>query len=94
MQSDYVGLVFANGTYGPEPRPLKELVGYDRLHGIEPDGLMEAEVGPTLGEFARVDSVGNTVLYPGKYTLHVDVPARDTVEFEITGNDIILDEWP
>lgn len=94
VQSDFVALVFANGTYGPEPRPLKELVGYGRIRGVEPDGEAEAEVSLTLGDIARVDDAGNTVLYAGKYTLQVDVPVRDTLEFEISGEDATLDEWP
>ena len=94
LKSDYVGLVFVSGAYGPEPRPLKELVGYQRLRGIEPDGSADVEVSLTLGDIARVDEVGNTVLYPGEYTLQLDVPVQDTVKFEITGKEAVLDEWP
>ncbi|SPO02550.1 related to xylan 1,4-beta-xylosidase [Cephalotrichum gorgonifer] len=92
--SDFVALVFVNGTYGPVPHPLKELVGYRRLRRVEPAKERDVEIGLTLGDIARVDERGNTVLHPGMYTLQVDVPVQDTINFQITGRDTVLDVWP
>ena len=92
--SDFVALVFANGTYGPSPHPLKELVGYHRFRGVEVGESREAEISLTLGDIARVDESGNTILYRGTYTLQIDVPAQHTVSFKLTGDDAMLDEWP
>jgi hypothetical protein len=33
-------------------------------------------------------------LYPGSYRVEVDVPAQDAWEFELTGNEVVLDRWP
>ncbi|PKS08334.1 hypothetical protein jhhlp_005278 [Lomentospora prolificans] len=92
--SDFVALVFVNGTYGPSPHPLKELVGYHRFRHVEAGDSQEAEISLTLGDIARVDEGGNTILYPGTYTLQIDVPVQHTISFKLTGEDAMLDEWP
>jgi beta-D-xylosidase 4 len=43
---------------------------------------------------ARVDEGGNTVLYPGKYSLLLDVPTRAVVNFTLVGDQVVLDAWP
>ncbi|KAK7962506.1 Xylan 1-4-beta-xylosidase [Apiospora aurea] len=76
VTSDYVVLLFARGEHGPEPRPNKSLVALPL----------------TLGALARGDADGNLVLWPGKYTLALDVDERDTWEFEITGDEVVLEK--
>jgi beta-D-xylosidase 4 len=51
-----------------------------------------------VGSLARVDDLGNTVLFPGNYIMLLDVDKngkeRDRVEFELVGDKVVLDEWP
>ncbi|CAI4218474.1 unnamed protein product [Parascedosporium putredinis] len=63
--SDFVALVFVNGTYGPSPYPLKELVGYHRFRDVDGGESQEADIHLTLGDIARVDINGNAIVYPG-----------------------------
>jgi xylan 1,4-beta-xylosidase len=92
--SDFVVLAFVAGEYGPEPRPKKQLVAYQRLFGIEPSASSTASLNMTLGALSRFDELGNQMLYPGSYRIIVDVPTADTWEFELTGAEVMLDEWP
>lgn len=93
--SDFVALAFLAGEYGPQPYPLKSLASYGRVRGVKPGATVKAMLPPlTLGTLARVDGNGNTVLYPGKYRLMVDVPSQMQVEFEITGDEVVLDQFP
>ena len=92
--SDFVALVFVNGTYGPSPYPIKELVGYKRLKSVEKGETRSVEIEIKVGGLARVDEKGNTVLYPGNYTLLLDVPTQARVDFELVGKETVLDKWP
>ncbi|KAK6369727.1 hypothetical protein LTS17_009177 [Exophiala oligosperma] len=92
--SDFVGLAFISGEYGPTPRPLKSLVAYQRLFGIEPGSSQTANLNITLGSLSRFDENGNQILYPGSYSLLVDVPTQTTWDFELTGSEYMMDEWP
>lgn len=92
--SDYVALVFVAGEYGPRPYPLKTLAGYARLRGIEPGKTATAVVDLTVGNLARVDSAGNTVLYPGEYRLLLDTPAVSEIGFDLAGEEAVLDYFP
>ncbi|KAF1959787.1 glycoside hydrolase [Byssothecium circinans] len=92
--SDFVGLVFVSHTNGPEPYAIKELVGYKRLREIFPGEAMNTQIDISLGSLARVDEKGNTVLYAGRYKLLLDEPTRDEVEFELIGEQVVLDYWP
>ena len=94
--SDYVVLAFVAGRYGPEPYPLKTLAAYTRLRDLVPGREATARLEWTLGNLARQDERGNTVLYPGRYTVLVDVdgPAQARVEFVLGGEPVLLDEWP
>jgi beta-D-xylosidase 4 len=47
-----------------------------------------------VGNFARVNERGDTVLYEGTYCLVLDVPEQDKACFELTGGDVVLDLWP
>ncbi|KAK6219161.1 hypothetical protein LQW54_002410 [Pestalotiopsis sp. IQ-011] len=92
--SDFVVLGFLAGAFGPEPRPLKQLAAYERLFGVAPGETAEAALNLTLGSLGRHDEVGNLVLYPGAYSLLVDVPTGATWNFTLTGDDVVLEEWP
>ncbi|KAI1076215.1 glycoside hydrolase family 3 protein [Whalleya microplaca] len=94
VTSDFVALAFLSGEHGPAPYPIKELTGYSRVKGIEPEESKEDVLNLKLGDLARVDEHGNTVLYPGTYDLLLDVPTQDTVSFELTGEAKTLIEFP
>jgi len=92
--SDYVALGFLAGKFGPAPYPKKSLVAYQRLHSIAPGAHATASLNLTLGSLARVDGMGNTVLYPGDYALMVDTQPLTMVNFTLYGNATVLDLWP
>ncbi|KPI44493.1 putative exo-1,4-beta-xylosidase bxlB [Cyphellophora attinorum] len=92
--SDYVALAFVAGEYGPEPRPRKSLVAYQRLKGVESGASQTGALNITLGALARYDVSGNEILYPGSYRIQIDVPVLATWEFELTGAETVLDHWP
>ncbi|KAI1122245.1 beta-xylosidase [Nemania abortiva] len=92
--SDFIALAFLSGEYGPAPHPIKELAAYTRFKSIEAGKTSEADLAIKLGELARVDGNGNTVLYPGAYQVLLDVPTQDTIAFELTGEPKVLIEFP
>ena len=92
--SDYVALLFLKTTAGPTPAPIKSLVSYTRVHAISARSSRTALLPVTLGSLARVDENGNTNIYPGEYSLELDVPNRLTFNFTLTGNTATLEEWP
>lgn len=92
--SDYVTLGFLSGSHGPQPYPNKRLVAYERLHNVTGGATQRAALNLTLGSLARVDEKGNTVLYPGDYALMIDVQPLAMVNFTLTGQATILDNWP
>ncbi|KAI1342891.1 glycoside hydrolase family 3 protein [Xylariaceae sp. FL0016] len=92
--SDFVALAFVSGQYGPVPHPIKTLVSYLRIKDIPPAFVWEAILEVKLGDLARVDENGNTVLYPGKYVIELDVPAQANATFELTGEPKTLIEFP
>lgn len=94
VTSDYVALGFLVGSFGPSPHPKKSLVAYARLHNITAGATQTAALNLTLGSLARVDDQGNTVLYPGSYSLQIDTQPLTTVDFTLTGSQETLDEWP
>ncbi|KAI1657718.1 glycoside hydrolase family 3 protein [Daldinia decipiens] len=94
VTSDFVALAFLSGEYGPAPYPIKELAAYTRVKGVEPGEAKEAKLGLTLGDLARVDERGNTILYPGTYNFLLDVPTQATTYFELTGDPKVLIEFP
>jgi xylan 1,4-beta-xylosidase len=69
-------------------------VAFDRLFHITEDASTNAAVNVTLGGLARFDEQGNEVLYPGRYSMLIDVPTQTMWEFELTGEAVVLDEWP
>lgn len=94
VMSDYVALGFLAGTHGPAPYPKKRLAAYTRLHNVTAGSSQTASLPITLGGLARVDDMGNTVLYPGDYALLVDVQPLAYVNFTLTGEAVTLDLWP
>ena len=94
VTSDYVTLGFLAGCHGPAPYPIKRLAGYQRLHNITAGSTQTAALNLTLGNLARVDDYGNTVLYPGDYALMIDTQPLTMVNFTLTGAKLVLDLWP
>ncbi|KAI0173592.1 glycoside hydrolase family 3 protein [Hypoxylon sp. FL1284] len=94
VTSDFVALAFLSGEHGPAPHPLKELAAYTRVKAVPPGEAKGATLSLKLGDLARVDGSGNTVLYPGTYDFLLDVPTRDTVSFELVGDEKMLIEFP
>ncbi|KAI3394356.1 hypothetical protein diail_2866 [Diaporthe ilicicola] len=95
VTSDYGALLFLKGEFGPAPYPLKTLVSYGRAHNISASDSAQLTLNLTLGSLSRVDENGNRVLYPGSYSLLLDVePGLATLNFTLTGEAKTLDEWP
>lgn len=95
VASDYSALLFLRGEFGPAPHPLKTLVSYARAHNISASGSARLALNLTLGSLSRVDEGGNRVLYPGSYSLQLDVePGLATLNFSLSGEAKTLDEWP
>lgn len=95
VTSDYSALLFLKGNFGPAPYPLKTLVSYGRVHNISSSATVETTLNLTLGSLSRVDETGNRVLYPGSYSLLLDVePGLASLNFTLTGDAATLDEWP
>ncbi|CZT04243.1 related to xylan 1,4-beta-xylosidase [Rhynchosporium agropyri] len=92
--SDFVTLVFVTSEAGPKPHPLKTLASYGRLRDIAPKKTATIKLQWTLGSLARHDEQGNTVLYPGNYTLLLDEPTQAVTHLTLTGHEAILDKWP
>lgn len=92
--SDYVTLAYLTGSFGPAPYPKKSLVAYKRLFSILGGSSHTAALNLTLGSLARVDMKGNKVLYPGEYSLLIDNQPLTYVNFTLTGDEAVVDEWP
>ncbi|EJD55091.1 beta-xylosidase [Auricularia subglabra TFB-10046 SS5] len=87
VASDFVAMLFGNTTAGPSPAPLKELVGYTRLTNIPVGATVTASVPVTLGTIARADEDGNSVLFPGQYSVWLDTTGEILHDFELTGDE-------
>jgi xylan 1,4-beta-xylosidase len=94
VASDFVLLAFLNGTYGPQPYPLKTLAAYTRLSSIQSSESRTVHLNMTLGNLARVDETGSAVLYPGTYNVILDVPTQAIMSFTLSGNETVLDKFP
>ncbi|KAJ7217844.1 glycoside hydrolase family 3 protein [Mycena pura] len=92
--SDFVALLFVKGTAGPAPHPNKSLVGYARVHNVGPQAAAIARISVPLGAIARIDTGGSAWLYPGEYTLSLDVPERLTHSFVLVGAAAQLTNFP
>jgi len=94
ISSDYTTLLFISGQFGPKPYPLKQLVSYQRLFNITAGETQTAKLNLTLGSLTRYDEMGNAALYPGDYSLLVDVPEKAMYNFTLTGKETVIDYWP
>jgi len=94
VTSDFSALVFIAGEYGPKPYPIKELVGYKRFFAVGGGQSQKAQIPITLGSLARRDVKGRLVLYPGKYSLLLDVPTQAKYGFTLKGKPWVLDDFP
>ncbi|KAK7737380.1 hypothetical protein SLS53_006685 [Cytospora paraplurivora] len=95
VTSDYSALLFLKGQFGPKPYPLKTLVSYGRAHNITSSNATQINLNITLGSLSRVEENGNRVLYPGSYSLVLDVePGLASLNFTLEGVATTLDEWP
>jgi beta-D-xylosidase 4 len=92
--SDFVALAFLMPQAGPTPFPRKELAAYARERDIKPGETRQTTLQMKVGNLARIDASGNTVLYAGRYCLGIDVPERERMCFEVRGKDMVLDVWP
>ncbi|KAK7046334.1 glycoside hydrolase family 3 protein [Favolaschia claudopus] len=94
VASDFVVLLFANTTAGPTPLPIKQLVSYVRAKSVAAGSTQNVELPVTLGSIARADENGDSWVYPGEYTLLVDVPTKVTHGFQLTGTKAQVGSWP
>ncbi|KAJ5725042.1 exo-1-4-beta-xylosidase xlnD [Penicillium malachiteum] len=92
--SDYTAMVFVNTTAGPKPYPNKWLVGFDRLGSVEPDHAQSMVIPVSLDNLARTDSLGNRVVYPGKYELALNNERSIVLAFTLTGDATTIAKWP
>ncbi|KAK0466722.1 glycoside hydrolase superfamily [Desarmillaria tabescens] len=72
----------------------KSLVAYQRLFDIAGGAADTARLNLTLGSLARYDEQGNRVLYPGDYAVVIDTAPLAMVNFTLTGEQRVLEEWP
>ncbi len=94
VSSDFVVLAFLKGEYGPKPYPNKSLVGFTRLRDIAAGATATAAINIELGTIARSDEKGNLVLWPGSYSIVLDVDGKEGWSFTITGDQVTLDQMP
>ncbi|KAK7048179.1 glycoside hydrolase superfamily [Favolaschia claudopus] len=94
VASDFVVLGFVKTTAGPAPFPNKELVSYSRVKSVGAGQTVSAKLAVTLGSIARVGEDGSATLYPGEYTLLLDVPTGLTHSFRLTGTQEQITHWP
>ena len=93
--SDYAGLLFLSSTNaGPTPRPIKSLVSYARARDIVAAGKQVLEFPLTLASLARADSNGDLVIYPGDYTLVLDISSGLSTKFILTGTQTVVEALP
>ncbi|KAJ7226907.1 glycoside hydrolase family 3 protein [Mycena pura] len=92
--SDFVSLLFVTSTAGPAPHPLKELISYSRAHAVAAGATTTTQLKVTLGSIARTDANGSAWLFPGSYTLSLDVPQQLTHVFTLTGTATQLTNFP
>lgn len=93
--SDYVGMLFLSSENGgPAPHPKKQLVSYGRLHNVGVGSTQQLDLAVTLGSLARADENGDKYLYPGDYTLVLDIDAKVQFNFKLTGKQALIDSLP
>jgi beta-D-xylosidase 4 len=95
LASDYVGLLFiSTKNGGPPPYPNKELISYSRLHNIAVGAAQSLKLPLTLAALTRADTNGNLYIYPGEYTLALDIDGVLTFDFALTGKATLVSAFP
>jgi len=94
VMSDYVALLFLASSAGPQPAPAKQLVAYARALNIKPGQTTDVTLPVSLASISRVDDDGNTIIYPGKYTVTLDIANGISQSFTLTGDAAQIIEWP
>lgn len=95
LASDYVVLLFlSSSNAGPAPRPIKQLVSYGRLHNISVGSTQQLNFSIDLGSLMRADDNGNMNIYPGDYTLAMDVDSKITFKFSLKGSATQVETFP
>lgn len=94
VTSDFVVMAFLKGEYGPKPYPLKSLAAFTRLHDIAAETSVNTTLEIQMGSVARSDEQGNLVLWPGQYSLVLDIDSKDSWNFTIAGDAAVLDVLP
>lgn len=94
VESDYTAMAFVNTTAGPTPRPIKWLVGFDRLGGVKPQKSQTLTIPVSLDNVARTDIDGHRIIYPGKYELALNNERTAIVKFTLTGDAATVATWP
>ncbi|KAF2771099.1 hypothetical protein EJ03DRAFT_388474 [Teratosphaeria nubilosa] len=94
VTSDYSAMLFVSTTSGTIPRPLKWLVGIDRVADIAPGACSTVIIPVPIGALARADNNGNLVVFPGSYTLALKNEASVTYNFTLTGTPATIAKWP
>ncbi|KAJ5146705.1 uncharacterized protein N7443_001690 [Penicillium atrosanguineum] len=92
--SDYTAMLFANTTAGPKPLPNKWLVGFDRLGSLKSHSSQAMAIPVSLDNVARTDSLGNRIVYPGKYELALNNERSVVLSFTLTGDETVISKWP
>ncbi|ETS85643.1 hypothetical protein PFICI_03668 [Pestalotiopsis fici W106-1] len=93
--SDYVALAFLSSTdAGSEPYPLRSLAAYGRLSSIQVGETTTISLTIPISSIARSDVNGHQVIYPGNYTLSVDIDGKIPVSFALTGDAATIDMVP
>ena len=93
--SDYVGLLFiSSDDAGPAPRPIKSLISYARARAIEASGKQTLEFPLTLASLARANEAGDLVVYPGLYSLVMDIEHGLNTTFSLTGEEAVIEALP
>ncbi|KAF4535218.1 Glycoside hydrolase family 3 [Lasiodiplodia theobromae] len=92
--SDYVSLLFMNSTAGPDPHPKKTLIAYTRAHDIAAGETSDVSLSLTVERLVRVDETGSRVLYPGTYTVFLDLSSELSFDFTLTGEAVTVERFP
>jgi len=48
----------------------------------------------SLDNVARTDSLGNRIVYPGKYELALNNERSAVLSFTLTGDETVISKWP
>ncbi len=95
LASDYVGLLFLSSTNaGPAPRPIKQLVSYARAKNVQVGSTEQLTFNISLGALARADNNGDRYIYPGNFTLALDIAQDLKLNFSLTGQATQISTLP